>query len=172
MTVLTTERLTIRPWAPADRPALERMAFDPEMMRYVSGGEPWTDARVDAFLERQAGYLQRHGLAFGAVELRDTGEVIGTSGLQPLDSGEFEIGWWIWKAHWGRGLAVEATRPVIEHARSAMGLDRLVAVIDPPNAASIRVAEKLGMHFERRMSARETRAERPDQPIVLYAMTL
>jgi RimJ/RimL family protein N-acetyltransferase len=53
-----------------------------------------------------------------------------------------------------------------------MGLRRLVAVIDPDNLASRRVAEKLGMHFERIRSARETMANRPDAPIAFYAMTL
>ncbi len=53
-----------------------------------------------------------------------------------------------------------------------MGLDRLVAVIDPPNAASIKVAEHLGMAFECIKSAAETLARREDIPIAYYGMTL
>ena len=170
MTELTTERLIIRPWTTADRPALIRMATDPDMVRYVTDGVPWTDERIDAFLDRQAGYYEQNGLAFGALEDRVTGEVIGLCGVQPLDNGEFELGWWIWKTHWGRGFATEAARAVVEHARSAMALDRLVAVIDPPNAASIRVAEKLGLRFERTMPASATRAERDDKEIALYGV--
>lgn len=170
MTRLTTERLIVRPWTEDDRPALERMAFDRDMLRYVTNGVPWTRERVDEFLRRQARYVDQHGIAFGAVERREGKEVIGLCGLQPLDSGEFELGWWIWKAYWGRGYATEAARAVVGHATGEMGLRRLVAVIDPPNAASIRVAEKLGLRFERRMSARDTRAERPDQAIALYAI--
>jgi [ribosomal protein S5]-alanine N-acetyltransferase len=51
-----------------------------------------------------------------------------------------------------------------------MGLERLVAVIDPPNAASIRVAEHLGMKFECIKSATDTIAKRPDIPIAYYGM--
>jgi [ribosomal protein S5]-alanine N-acetyltransferase len=58
------------------------------------------------------------------------------------------------------------------HAREVMGLERLVAVIDPPNAASIRVAEHLGMEFECLKSATDTIAKRPDIPIAYYGMSL
>ncbi|MBY6203957.1 GNAT family N-acetyltransferase [Halomonas denitrificans] len=188
MTVLATERLRIRPWhagrtpptveavddalASGDRTALARMATDAEMMRYVTGGQPWSPERIDAFLQRQAGFAARHGLAFGAVERRSDGEVIGLCGIQPLDAGHldghFELGWWIWRDHWGRGYASEASRAVLEHARDVLRLDRLLAVIDPPNLASIRVAEKLGMRFTEILPARATRTDRDDKPVALY----
>jgi [ribosomal protein S5]-alanine N-acetyltransferase len=170
--ILTTTRLHVRPWANADRPALARMAQDPEMMRYVNQGRALSDEQVDELLERQGRQLEAHGVCFGAVVLEETGEIIGLAGLQPLDDGQFEIGWWIWKEHWGRGYATEVARAYVDHARGVMGLKRLVAVIDPPNAASIRVAEKLGMRFECIKSARETIARREDVPIALYGMAL
>lgn len=167
-----TARLRIRPWAGAERPALARMAGDEEMMRHVSQGRAWSDDRIDQFLQRQAGYLERYGVCFGAVELLDGGEIIGMSGMQPHDDGRFELGWWIWKDHWGQGYAAEATRPFIDHAREIMGLDCLVAIIDPPNRASHRVAEKLGMRYECTKSARETMAIRDDVPVAYYRLNL
>lgn len=188
MTILTTQRLRIRPWhatgpnpidggndnplADRDRAALARMATDPEMMRFVTGGRPWSMDRIDGFLGRQTEFRARNGLAFGAVERTADGEVIGLCGIQPLDAGAldgcFELGWWIWRDHWGRGYASEASQAVLEHARNELGLDRLLAVIDPPNAASIRVAEKLGMRFSEILPARATRLERDDKPVALY----
>jgi [ribosomal protein S5]-alanine N-acetyltransferase len=167
-----TERLRIRPWQVGDRPALEQMVRDPDMMRYITRGRTWADAEVDELLERQARHLQNHGICFGAVELAASGEVIGMVGMQPLDDGQFELGWWIWKEHWRRGYALEAARPFVAHARDVMGLERLVAVIDPPNAASIKVAERLGMTFECIKSAAETIAKRPDIPIAYYGMRI
>lgn len=172
MTTLQTERLTIRPWRSEDRPALERMVRDPEMMRYVTQGRTWSDEAIDEMLERQQGHLAKHGVCFGAAELRETGEVIGLVGLQQLDDGEFELGWWIWKEHWGQGFATEAARAFVDHARDVMGLKTLVAVIDPPNAASKAVAEKLGLRCECIKSARETIARREDMPIAFYRMQL
>ena len=167
-----TARLCIRPWTLADRPALARMAGDPEMMRFITRGRIWSDDEVDEMLERQARQLQQYGICFGAASLADSGEVVGLVGLQPHDDGQFELGWWIWKAHWGQGLATEAIQPFIDHARDVMRLTRLVAVIDPPNAASRRVAEKLGMRFECIKSARETVARREDIPIAYYGLSL
>jgi [ribosomal protein S5]-alanine N-acetyltransferase len=170
--ILHTDRLHIRPWEEADRPVLERMVRDPEMMRFITRGRTWSDEEVDELLARQARHLRNHGICFGAVVLTDSSEVIGMVGLQPHDDGQFELGWWIWKAHWGRGYASEAATAFVRHAREVMGLARLVAVIDPPNTASIKVAEKLGMRFECIKSARETISKREDMPIAYYGMAL
>ena len=53
------------------------------------------------------------------------------------------------RAYWGRGLATEAAREVLRHAREDLGRARLVAFIDPRNRASVRVAEKAGLAYER-----------------------
>jgi [ribosomal protein S5]-alanine N-acetyltransferase len=169
---LHTDRLHIRPWLASDRPALEQMARDPDMMRYITQGRAFSDEEVDELLERQARHLKAHGVCFAAVELLETAQVIGLVGLQPHDDGQFELGWWIWKSCWGRGYASEAAAAFVEYARDVMGLERLVAVIDPLNAASARVAEKLGLRFEDIRSARETIAARPDMPIAYYGMSL
>jgi RimJ/RimL family protein N-acetyltransferase len=165
-----TRRLVVRPWRADDRSALERMTADAEMMRFING-RPWSDAEVDELLERQQRHLRGHGVCFGAVEHAGDRHVIGLAGMQPLDSGDFEIGWWIWKDYWGRGYAVEAALPFVTHARN-MGCERLFAIIDPPNSASIRVAEKLGMRFERTARASETISTRGDRPVSLYRLDL
>ncbi|MCA1799492.1 MAG: GNAT family N-acetyltransferase, partial [Xanthomonadaceae bacterium] len=82
------------------------------------------------------------------------------------------LGWWVWKDYWGRGFATEAAEALVVHARDVMGLTRVVAVIDPLNTASIRVAEKIGMRFEGIISARDTVARRDDIPIAIYALAL
>jgi [ribosomal protein S5]-alanine N-acetyltransferase len=169
---LETERLHIRPWEDSDRPALERMVRDAEMMRYITHGRTWSDEEVDELLARQARHLEAFGICFGAVVSTGTGEVVGMAGLQPHDDGQFELGWWIWKEHWSQGFATEAAQALVAYARDVMGLRRLVAVIDPPNVASARVAEKLGMQFECIKSARETMARREDMPIAYYGMRL
>jgi [ribosomal protein S5]-alanine N-acetyltransferase len=169
---LDTARLLIRPWRDADRPALERMARDAQMMRFVRRGRILSDEEVDEILERQARHLERYGVCFGAVVMKGNDEVIGLAGMQPHDDGQFELGWWIWKDHWGRGYATEAAAAFVAHGRDMMGLKRVVAVIDPPNLASRRVAEKLGMSFECIKSARETIANREDMPIAYYGMAL
>lgn len=168
---VTTTRLSIRPLAAGDRPAVEQMTGDAEMMRYITGGRVFQDNEVDAFFARQARYLEEHGFCVGALTRNTDGAVVGVAGLQPLDTpGEIELAWWVWKEHWGQGYATEAACALVEHGFGALGLRRLVAVIDPANASSIRVAEKAGLRFERRMSARETVARRDDVEIDYFSI--
>lgn len=170
---IATERLSIRPWEATDRAAFERMVADPEMMRYLTQGRPWRPDEVDEFFGRQARHLAGHGSCMGALVLRASGDVVGVAGIQPLDiPGEYELGWWVQRECWGRGYATEAATALVEHARTVMRLPRVVAVIDPPNTASIRVAEKVGMRYEKTVSARETVARRDDIPVRVYALSL
>jgi RimJ/RimL family protein N-acetyltransferase len=166
---LSTERLDIRPWQAGDRPALERMVADSDMMRHLTHGRAWSDDEVDEFLQRQAAQLAAHGVCMGPLVLRGSTEIVGVAGIQPLDiPGEFELGWWVWKAYWGNGYAPEAGRALAAYAADVLGLARVYAVIDPGNAASIRVAEKIGMRFDRRTTARETATRREEIDVVLY----
>ncbi len=169
---LTTARLRIRPWRDGDRPALAQMTGDGEMMRYVTAGRVWTSEQVDTFLHRQADHLGRYGVCFGAVELAEDGAIAGLAGFQPHDDGLFELGWWIWKDYWRRGLATEAALACVEHGRNVLGLSCLVAILDPDNSASRRVAEKIGMRFVDIRSARSTIATREDAPVAYFRMEL
>ena len=170
--VVETPRLTVRAWQAADRPAFERMVADVAMMRHLTDGKPWPAADVDEFFERQRRHLDGHGVCMGALCRRDDDEVVGVAGIQPLAfDGAYELGWWTWREYWGLGYAPEAGHALVECARS-LGLDRVYAVIHPANAPSIRVAEKLGMRFERTASARDTAARRPDIPVLLYALVI
>jgi len=169
---LASPRLIIRTWQPRDRQALDQMTGDAEMMRHVGSGRAWTGDQVDALLERQIRHLTRHGVCFGAVELKASGLAIGLAGFQQHDDGLFELGWWIWKTHWGKGYATEAALACVDHARELMGLDCLVAIIDPDNIASRRVAEKIGMQFVDIRSARTTIAAREDLPVAYYRLDL
>ncbi|WP_164125920.1 GNAT family N-acetyltransferase, partial [Stenotrophomonas maltophilia] len=60
---------------------------------------------------------------------------------------EIEIGWRLNRHAWGKGYATEAARPIVAHAFQTVGLDRIVAEIDPANSASMHVAEKIGLKF-------------------------
>jgi RimJ/RimL family protein N-acetyltransferase len=63
--------------------------------------------------------------------------------------GEVELGWTLGREHWGHGYATEAARAVRDWAFRELRLTRLISIIHPDNAASIRVAERLGAHHER-----------------------
>jgi [ribosomal protein S5]-alanine N-acetyltransferase len=169
--LVQSRRLRIRPLVPGDRDAFERMTADAEMMRYLTQGRVWQPEETDEFFERQGRHLSEYGYCVGALAREDDSEVVGIAGLQPLDiPGEVELAWWVWKDYWGQGFAPEAGAALIKFGFETLDLQRLVAIIDPMNMPSIRVAEKLGMQFERRMSARESAARREDVEVSCYAI--
>jgi ribosomal-protein-alanine N-acetyltransferase len=62
---------------------------------------------------------------------------------------DVDIGYAFLPRYWSKGYAIESALSVKEHARAAIGLKRIVAIVDPRNAGSIHVLEKLGMTFEK-----------------------
>ena len=102
----------------------------------------WVDADV-ATREATAAALERH-IATGAwLAVVEDGDVVGEVGFEALGD-EVEMGWTFRRDTWGRGLATEACRAALAIAPAP----RVIAVIRPANAASIRVAEKLGFVAE------------------------
>lgn len=149
---LRTERLLLRALRRDDAHAFTAVFGDPEVMRFGDGTKD--AAWIAAWLEQRGEHTGPAPLdTQRAVLLRDGGELIGFCGLNHMPDvegrPETEVGYRLARAHWGRGYATEAVRAVRDHALHELGLRRLVALIDPGNAASIRVAEKAGMHVER-----------------------
>jgi RimJ/RimL family protein N-acetyltransferase len=148
---LETPRLRLRQFREDDLDAWARITSDPEVMRYV-GGSPLT--REDAW--RSLGYLLGHwkirGFGLWAAEEKETGALVGRIGLyQPEGWPGLEVGWLVERARWGQGFASEGGAASLAYAFEALGAQRVISVIEPPNAASIRVAQKLGERFcERR----------------------
>ena len=144
--LIETERLVIRPWQAADREAFTAMATDPQVMRYIGQGRPWSEADIDAFWARQAGTLETYGVCMGALVRKEDDRVVGVAGLQPLGTtGNYEIGYWIAPDCWRRGYALEAAQALVRYAFEVMDLPRVAAIADPENDRSIAIMEKLGM---------------------------
>ena len=148
---LETPRLRLRQFVESDLDDYARMTADPEVMRFV-GGAPYT--RDEAW--RSLGYILGHwkirGFGLWAVEERSSGALIGRIGLyRPEGWPGLEVGWLVARSRWGEGFASEGGAASMDHAFETLGARRLISVIEPMNAASIRVAEKLGEHFERKL---------------------
>ena len=137
---LETARLTVRPFVQGDAEALHAIYGDREAMRWVDGdySQP---TRTKAALDLHIAMHARDGFAFWAVLRGD--ELIGEVGFGRLED-DIEMGWTFRRDTWGRGYATEAGRAALTVAPSR----RLIAVIRRENAASIRVAEKLGFVLE------------------------
>jgi RimJ/RimL family protein N-acetyltransferase len=150
---LVTERLVLRRPVHADLEGFALMSADPEVMRHIGLGRPYDRGTAElAFALHLAQWDERDFGLRSALD-RATGAYLGFVGIttvQPpsLAAGQTEIGWRLRRAAQGRGLATEGALAVRDHARGALGIARLVALIQPANLASKRVAAKVGLRLE------------------------
>jgi RimJ/RimL family protein N-acetyltransferase len=147
---LETERLLLRAWRLEDFEPYARLVANSEVMRYL-GGVPMN--RTDAWrnMAMLLGHWTLRGYGMWAVERKNDGAFIGRVGLHnPEGWPGLEVGWTLGRDHWGQGYAAEAGRAAMRYGFLTQPVERLLSVIDPDNAPSQRVAQRLG----------ETRGER------------
>ncbi|HMO81079.1 MAG TPA: GNAT family N-acetyltransferase [Pyrinomonadaceae bacterium] len=148
--MIETDRLRFRPFALEDLPLLIEQRSDPDMYRYLGGTRRQNPEELAKRIQFYISCFETHGFAMCPMILKETGEIIGGAGLQPLEeSGEVEVGYNLIKEYWGRGIGTEAARAWLDHGFRDLGLDRIVAVAHPDNIASRRIMEKLGLRYEK-----------------------
>ena len=152
MKILETNRLLLRHLEPGDLDSLFDLYCDPEIRRYIPDA-PQTLAEVEEQLDWFLHGHPRHPeLGLWATIYKPTNQFIGRCGLLPwtIDGqAEVEVAYTIAQSHWGRGLGTEAAQAILDYGFYTLGFTRLVCLIDEENGASIRVAEKIGMAFEK-----------------------
>ncbi|MBB3763135.1 GNAT family N-acetyltransferase [Sphingomicrobium lutaoense] len=137
-----TPRLLLRPGWADDAPALARVLADKQIvMQLANAPWPYGLEEAEAFLSSPRDPVLPTFLIVRRTE--GAPELVGACGLARRPSGAVELGYWIARAHWGKGFASEAARAVIEIART-LGLRQLEASHAIDNPASGRVLEKLG----------------------------
>ena len=152
VSVIETERLILRHFTPEDAADNYRIYTDPENMKFM-GRQPDSVEFERYYIRRHiANYYDRHGFGLWAAVLKENNQLIGRCGLiyqQVEDTQEVEVSYLIDKHHWGQGLATEAAREAVKLGFERYKFPRIVAIINPENIASVRVAEKIGMKYER-----------------------
>lgn len=148
--VLTTGRLIMRELTGADLDDMAALLGDEQVMRYYP--RPKTRDEARAWIEWNQRLYREHGFGLWAVLLRETGEFAGDCGLtlQHVDGAdEVEVGYHIRAGLQGNGYATEAAAAARDYARDVLGLHRLIAIINPANVPSQRVAAKIGLASEK-----------------------
>jgi RimJ/RimL family protein N-acetyltransferase len=158
MTELTTDRLHLRNWRDTDRDLFAALNADPAVMEHFPALQ--TREQSDALIDRQLSAIEERGWGLWALEVRDTGEFIGFTGLSvPSFEAPFisagssmptvEIGWRLAKGAWGNGYASEAARAALAYGFGPAGLDEIVSFTATTNLPSQRVMQRIGMvHVE------------------------
>lgn len=151
---LTTERLVLRPFAPADANCVQQLAGDIRVAEpttniphpYPAGAaEAWINGLGQLFVEGKAITL--------AISCKTSGELLGAVSLHTLSQqhARADLGYWLRHDYWGRGICAEAVAALIAYAHEQLGTTRIVGVCLSRNRASARVLEKLGLTLEGRL---------------------
>jgi ribosomal-protein-alanine N-acetyltransferase len=146
---LETERLLLTAWHSDDAAVLRPVATDAEVMRYITGGVPWSDEKIQSFVDDQVRLYSERGFCRWKLIDKRTGEFCGFCGPGYWrDEPDPEIGWWLARSMWGRGLATEAARVALADAFERVRIDRVISIARPENVASTRIMQKLGLKLE------------------------
>ena len=147
---MQTNRLIHKPFTHDDLDALIELRSDPEVVKYLGGERAmtrgWNEMRLDFYIS-----CYPKGLGLHKMFWRESGQLIGWSGLQPLEGGEeIEVSYGMIRDFWGKSIGTETALAWLEFGFSEKNLDRIVAVADEHNVASWKIMEKLGMTFDRK----------------------
>ncbi|MEP7136342.1 MAG: GNAT family N-acetyltransferase [Chloroflexota bacterium] len=134
---------------------LFKLYSDPEIRKYFPEGVLTLEGAKEELGWHMQGHPEHPELGLWATIHKETGKFIGRCGLLhwKIDSAlETEIAYLIDKALWNQGLATEAAEGLLRHGFEKLKLSRMICMMHPDNAASQRVAEKVGMTLEREVN--------------------
>jgi ribosomal-protein-alanine N-acetyltransferase len=171
--MLRTDRLVLRRWRASDREPFAALNADPVVMEHLVARltRDQSDTMVDVI---EAGF-DEHGFGLWALEVVDTGDFIGFTGLSVVRfdapfAPAVEVGWRLANTAWGHGYASEAARRAIAYGLDEVGLPEIVSFATVRNARSRAVMERVGMTHDPAGDFDHPRlpADSPLRPHVLY----
>jgi RimJ/RimL family protein N-acetyltransferase len=170
---ICTDRLVMRRWRDSDREPYAQMNSDPAVMRYFPALQD--RAASDVGIDRMEALFERQGFGLWALELADTGEFIGFTGLNPMPegvpgAGRMEVGWRLVERAWHRGYATEAATAAVDVAFGGIGLREvwsMTAVLNEPSQAVMR---RLGMTPYARFEHPRVEPGHPLRPHVAFRL--
>ena len=152
MRILETERLILRHLVPDDLDHLFALYSDVETRQYFPEGTltyEETKEELEWFLN---GHPEHPELGLWATMYKETNQFIGRCGLLPwtIDGRtEVEVAYLLDKSYWRQGLGTEAAQAIAQYGFEQLHLSRLICLIDRRNQASVKVAQNIGMTFEK-----------------------
>ena len=150
---LSTPRLTLRPFRPDDAPDVRRLAGDPAVAaKTLNIPHPYDEGVAETWIAGHQEAYDAGRLVSLAVTRTEDGALLGAVSLELTpEHVRGELGYWIGRAHWGRGYATEAAEALMRFGFEMLRLVRVTAHIMSSNPASGRVLLKIGMAREGRL---------------------
>ena len=168
---IRTDRLLMRRWRDSDREPFAALNGDAETMKFFP--ETLDRAASDALADRIEARFEQNGYGLWALEIADTGQFIGFTGLNPIPDGVpggpgTEIGWRLARQAWHHGYATEAAQAAVMVAFDGVGLPEIWSFTSVLNEPSAAVMRRIGMTEVSRFDHPRIPAGHPLRPHVLY----
>ncbi len=160
---LETLRLLLTPVAETDLAEVHALWTHPDIRRQLFDDREMSADEARALLDASRAHFDAGVPGLWLAREREGGSLAGFAGFLSGEGGPPSLVYGTHPERWGRGYATEAARAVLTHARETLGLRELVADVDEPNTASLRVLEKLGFR-------RVRRAVVNGRPLLYYAL--
>jgi ribosomal-protein-alanine N-acetyltransferase len=151
----TTKRLVIRRFTEDDMPQLEQLIIDPKVNEYFSAGFVYQVVvlhQIDYIMSQTitSYYVDDDMNSMFAIEEKSSNELVGFVGFEQRSIDPvLRVTYCIRHDRWGKGYATEATSKLLEHVMKELKWKRVEAIVHPENIPSVRIAQKVGMHFEK-----------------------
>lgn len=165
--VIQTSRLNLRKFELSDASFVLQLLNSPNWLEFIGDKGVHTLADAEAYLQNGSmkSYAE-HGFGFYAVVEKSTHTLIGMCGLIKRAGLEnVDLGYAFLEEYTGKGFGAEATAATVAYALNTLNLNRLVAIVNPENSASINLLRKIGMRFERIVNIDDYQ-----QSLALYAI--
>lgn len=169
MTEIRTARLHMSLLDYDDCEFIRELVNEPDFKRFIGDKQVKTLEDARSYLKNgPIGSFEKHGFGMFLVSLIDSGEPLGMCGLLKREQfADPDIGFAFLRRFWAQGYALESARAIMSFGSKQLKLERIIAIADPDNTASVRLIGKLGLKFERKV-----RMEGESVDINLYSVDL
>jgi ribosomal-protein-alanine N-acetyltransferase len=149
---IETSRLELRPLAAGDVDDIHRLWVHPDVRKYLWDDEAISREQAASVVEESNALFREKGFGLWGAYAREDSPLIGFCGYWFFhDPPQLQLLYGVAPAHWGKGFATELAKAMIRYGFEEAAFDRVIASTDAPNLASLRVMEKAGMTFDRRV---------------------
>jgi RimJ/RimL family protein N-acetyltransferase len=148
---LSTNRIGFSSWNESDYDEAMELWTNPNVTKYIVASGKMSEEQVLERLHKEIDTFNKFKVQYWPIYLLETGETIGCCGLRPydLENNILELGVHLKERFWGKGLAIEACKAVIEYAFSTINVSALFAGHNPNNKVSSKLLKKLGFQYLR-----------------------
>ena len=149
--VIETERLILRKFTIEDAPFMLELLNTPTWLRFIGDRNVHSVKEAEQYLiSGNIKNYSTYGFGFYLVEVKETGEAIGMCGLVKRDSlDDIDIGFAFLPQFIGKGYGFEAASATLRYAQTVLQLNKIIAIVNPENADSIKLIKKIGLQFEK-----------------------